>query len=917
MWERDVFFDRHPDPMWVCDPATFEFLDVNAAALAAYGYTREEFMALKAGDLWPPEDKDAFLQAVSHLTLGGICRAGAFRHQRKSGTLLHVEITVSPVDWQGRPAEIVAARDVTRQVELEQERAALLKREEGLRQEAESLAAKLAEQVATLRAAQRLIGIGAWKYEFETDRLTWSPEFYDMYGLDQKTFIPSFGAFADLLHPDERDSARKAYRAVIETGQKEFDFFHRIRRPDGSTVHIRSIGEISDTPNGRVLTGIVQDITRQVQQDDRLRLLDLAISRLNDAVLIFEALPGAEALRAPVVYVNGGATRVTGVTEADILGHAIEDVVKEVARGIPVDVLQAVLNAGESRREEIRLFTRDNRVLPAEIDVVPLRNPAGRMTHWIAVVRDMSETRAADALARLNEERYQMLARSTNDVVWDFDVLSGLLTWNENFRRMAGKPDAPLVDILSSWLDRLHPEDRARVEAGFWEAIRGTGEIWSDEYRFVREDGDVRFVFDRGFISRDATGAALRMVGSMVDITQQKIAEARLIQAEKLDALGQMTGGVAHDFNNLLTIIFANSETLLDRIETPRERRLLELITNAAERGRDLTGRLLAFARRLPLKPEIIDLNAHIRRSSELMRRTFRSNVRIRMDLEEPGTRIAADPGQLELVVLNLALNARYSMPDGGVLTLSTRTVPAGAAVPGFERAGVSDAGRVSVMVTDTGTGMDAETLRRCLEPFFTTKPVGAGVGLGLSMAYGFMEQSGGKLLINSTPGEGTQVALVFPVSALPATHPFPRGADETPAGGHERILLVEDNPVVRDNTEGILAGLGYDVVAESTPDDALRYLRRGGQADLLLTDIMMPGETDVRSLVAEARRRLPDIRVLYVSGYPRELIRADGRLPAEINLLQKPYRRAELAARVRQVLDTAQTPPASQDSEV
>lgn len=916
MWERDVFFDRHPDPMWVCDPETLDFLDVNAAALAAYGYTRAEFLALKATALWPPEDLPAFEACRHALPAAGTCRAGIFRHMRRSGEILHVDITLSRIDWQGRTAEIVAARDVTRNVELERERESLLRREESFRQAAESLAEKLSEQVATLRTAQRLIGIGAWKYEYWSDKLTWSPEFYQMYGLDEATYTPSWENFKNLLHPDDRGRITEAYRTFAQTGQTEFDFFHRICRPDGSILHVRSIGEISETRQGRMLTGIVQDVTRQIEQGDRLRLLDLSISRLNDAVVIFEARPGDEAVNAPVVYINGGATRVSGLTEHEIVRLSIGELAGRIARGIPVEVLQAVLNAGESRREEIRVFTPDNRVLPTEIDIVPVRDGLGRMTHWVAVVRDMSEKRAADARARLNEERYQMLSRSTNDVVWDFDILSGLVTWNENFRRLAGDPEALLVDLLTSWTGRLHTDDRARVETGFWGAIRGDADTWSDEYRFMRDDGDVRFVLDRGFISRDETGSALRIVGSMVDITQQKIAEARLIQAEKLDALGKMTGGVAHDFNNLLTIIFGNTETLLDRTEAPRERRLLELISSAAERGRDLTGRLLAFARRLPLKPQVIDLDAHLQRSAELMRRTFRSNVRIEIDVGAPGTRIEADPGQLELAVLNLALNARYAMPDGGVLTLATCAVPAGGGVPGFSKAAPSDAERVMLTVSDTGTGMDAETLRRCLEPFFTTKPVGQGVGLGLSMAFGFMEQSGGQLLIESEPDQGTVVGLLFPVSMLPLSNPETDDFIAGEAGGREHILLVEDNTAVRENAETILSGLGYRVTSLSTADEAIGYLRKGGSADLLLTDIMMPGSADVRDLVAEARRRLPEIRILYVSGYPRELINADGRLPTEIDMLQKPYKRGELARRVRRALDGAAAPAEVQASE-
>ncbi|MDP3460115.1 MAG: PAS domain S-box protein, partial [Hyphomonas sp.] len=534
---------------------------------------------------------------------------------------------------------------------------------------------------------------------------------------------------------------------------------------------------------------------------------------------------------------------MTGRPETEVLGRSILAVMSETAPGIPVDVLEQALAAEESMRSDIRLFTKDGRVLPAEIDLVPVRNKAGAMSHWVAVMRDMTEKQSADARARMNEERYQMLARSTHDVVWDWDIRSGVLSWNQNFRQLAGDSEAPLTDRLTSWSNRLHPDDHDRVLAGFHGAIAGTGETWSDEYRFVRDDGDIRFVFDRGFISRDKAGRGLRIVGSIVDITAQKLAEVRLAQAEKLEALGQITGGVAHDFNNLLMIIMGNTETLLDQEVNPRERRLLELISSAADRGRDLTGRLLAFARRSPLKPVPLDLNEQVTRSAELLRRTFRANIRIETDLRAPKVNVECDPSQLELALLNLAVNARDSMKDGGVLTMET------------ELAEQDGAGQVVVTISDTGAGMDRETLRRCLEPFFTTKSVGEGVGLGLSMAFGFMEQTGGKLQIASEPGKGTRVSLHFPRTdeGAPPRLPVPAAAL---VGGDELILFVEDDSGVRDHVHGVLSGLGYRVTVCESGDQAIRYLQGGGDADLLLSDLIMPGSTDVRHVVQAARKR-------------------------------------------------------------
>ncbi|MFN7163418.1 MAG: PAS domain-containing protein [Hyphomonas sp.] len=890
MQEREIFYENHPDPMWIYDLDTLKFLDVNTAAIAAYGYSREEFLALRATDIRPPEDIPAFLESIRSAGTRR-CEVSTFRHRRKSGEVFFVQITAQLIDWQGRRAELVSVRDVNRAVTLELEREGMLRREASLRAAAEASAGRLAEQVANLRIAQRLIGMAVWKFEAWSGRLTWSPELFRMSRVEEAAFGHSFEAYAALVHPDDRQAMADHFHAFLASDAAQFEFAHRIVRPDATVIHVRGVAEAADTPHGRLLTGMVRDVTAEVEQGERLRLLDLSVSRLNDIVVIFEAHPGPQACRAPVVYVNAALTRITGRTEAEILGRSILAVMTETAPGVPAEVLDQALAAEVSMRSDIRLFTKDHRVLQAEIDLVPVRNPAGAMTHWVAVMRDMTDKQSADARALINEERYQMLARSTHDVVWDWDIRSGVLTWNENFRDLAGDPDAPLADRLTSWSNRLHPDDHDRVLEDFHGAIAGTGEAWSDEYRFVRDDGDIRFAFDRGFISRDEAGRGVRIVGSIVDITARKTAEARLAQAEKLEALGQITGGVAHDFNNLLMIILGNAETLLDQAEDARERRLLELVFAAAERGRDLTGRLLAFARRSPLKPEPLDINQQVLRSAELLRRTFRANIRIETDLRAPKVNVISDPAQLELVLLNLAVNARDSMKEGGVLTLATEHVEHGGA------------GRVVLTISDTGTGMDAETLRRCLDPFFTTRPVGQGVGLGLSMAFGFMEQTGGALRIASEPGKGTQVSLDFP-QAEDAAAPRAPAPSAAMVGGDELILLVEDDAGVRHHVHGVLTGLGYRVAACESGDEAIRYLQAGGSADLIFSDLVMPGSTDVRHVVQAARERFADIPVLYTSGYPKEMIDRDGRLPGDIELLAKPYRRAELAARLRALLD-------------
>lgn len=900
MQEREIFFERHPDPMWVFDAETLFFLDVNDAAIKVYGYSREEFLAMKLTAIRPKEDIPLLLASLaeSRTWEGG---SSIWRHLHKSGKPIFAQINAHHIQWRGRSAVMSSLRNITAMVELDHERVTLLRREEGMRKAAESLAAQLAEQNANLRTIQRLINIGTWKFELWSDTVIWSPEIHEMYGVPPGTFGETLDSYMALIHPADRVLFLHNFEEFERTGAPLFEFQHRTVRPDGRMIYVRGVAEVTQTPKGRLLTGVTQDITRRVDQSQRLHLLDLSVGRLNDVVLILEAGEQLDGDSTLVVYANPAFFRYTGLSASEVLGRPVSEVMAHTAPGVPQPVLTTALQQTTSLRSDIRLFTRSGQVIPAEVDLVPVNDPSGVLTHWVAVIRDMSERQAAEERARANEDRYQRLARSTQDVVWDFDLAADTVNWNENYRQLAGEPGAELIGVpTTTWTGRVHPEDYDRVIGSFYAAAESGEENWSCEYRFMQGDSHVRYVFDRGYFYRDDNGKAVRAVGSMVDVTSQKLVEMRLQQTEKLEALGQITGGVAHDFNNLLTIIIGNTETLLDRAEDPRERRLLELMASASERGRELTGRLLAFARRLPLKPVVLDINEQVTRSAELLRRTLPSNIRIEVVPDPASPRIRSDPGQLELVLLNLAVNARDAIQGEGVLTFSV----------GLEAEG--DDMHVVLSVSDTGKGMDSETLRRCMEPFFTTKAVGEGVGLGLSMAFGFMAQSSGLLRISSEPGNGTRVSLIFPQTDDSSPPLRIEDSQSAIAGGDEHVLLVEDDPGVREHVSRMLAELGYQVTAHDTADAAIGYLRAGGTADLLLTDLVMPGKATALQLVEEARATLPGIAVLITSGYPKELaalVEQERRLSQIVNLLPKPYKRAELAATVRGALDGVSLP--------
>ena len=396
----------------------------------------------------------------------------------------------------------------------------------------------------------------------------------------------------------------------------------------------------------------------------------------------------------------------------------------------------------------------------------------------------------------------------------------------------------------------------------------------------------------------NGTAESLERQRTAIDELNQK-----LTQSQKMEAMGQLTGGVAHDFNNLLTVILGNAEHLAEKLVAHKELHgIAESIATAAERGSDLTRSLLAFARKQPLMPRDIDIGQKIVGMEQLLRRTLGEHIECEFRLDENLWQASVDPGQLASALLNLVLNARDAMPSGGKLMVEVQNTALGESdvdVNGQARPG----DYVMVTVTDTGTGMTSEVAGRAFEPFFTTKEVGKGTGLGLSMVYGFAQQSGGSMQIRSEPGHGTAVRLFFPRVATPQASAAPSAGQQAKPSGSETILVVEDDDMVRGYVEGELKALGYRVIVTRDAPAALAILRGPEKIDLLFTDVVMPGGMFGTELAEEAARLRPDLKILLTSGHtehPVDAIDGGGR---EVRILNKPYRRHDLAATLRSVL--------------
>ncbi len=483
--------------------------------------------------------------------------------------------------------------------------------------------------------------------------------------------------------------------------------------------------------------------------------------------------------------------------------------------------------------------------------------------------------------------------------------------WSKELYRLLGLTPGAQPQLFSSVLSVIHPEDQPRV-GRIVGAVMKSGGAYDLQARALRPDGEEWIMHARGEAVVDASGAVQSMLGVAQDVTervqaeeQKRRLEAQLRQSQKMEAVGQLTGGVAHDFNNLLTVILGNLDEIRDTLaDRPNDLSLLEEVQAAARKAAELTQRLTAFSRQQPLNPTVVDINRLITNLEQLLRRTLGASISIEVIRGAGLWPCEVDPAQLENAVVNLAVNARDAMPNGGKLTVETANTRVDRDYAELH-AELQPGQYVSLAVTDNGVGMSEAVLSRAFDPFFTTKGPNRGTGLGLSMVYGFVKQSGGHVKLYSELGEGTTAKIYLPRSTQPAdTDDGGRSASPDARGRGETILVVEDEPNVRSLTIRMLERLGYRVLAAEDGPSALRVMDQNPDLALLFTDIVLPGGMNGAQLARAARQARPDLRVLYTSGYTDNAVIHHGRLDPGVDLLEKPFTRSALAQRVHEALN-------------
>jgi len=500
--------------------------------------------------------------------------------------------------------------------------------------------------------------------------------------------------------------------------------------------------------------------------------------------------------------------------------------------------------------------------------------------------RVKAEAAATQKALRRTEARQEAILKSLPIVVHSRSIEPPFAPQfvSEAVKEITGFPASRFVDEPEFGSSRIHPDDLAMVVGRVSDAVR-TGH-YSVEFRWLCADGQYKVLQDQGVVAPSDDGEAREIFGVILDATERRSLEEQLTQARKMEAVGQLTGGVAHDFNNLLTVVLGNIDIMARKPEDEERRtRRINAVRQAAERGRDLTKQLLAFSRRQHLSPVVLNINALISEFTPLIRQAVGEAVTVELLLSEEALCAHVDPTQLETALLNLAVNARDAMPEGGRLSIATRR----------------DTSHVVIEVRDTGVGMSTEVRERVFEPFFTTKEVGKGSGLGLSQVYGFVRQSEGEVQLHSTVGQGTTFTLRLPASEEAVEQAAPEVEPSLVQGGHERVLLVEDDATVLTLTLDMLSGLGYQVATATNANEALEIIQSDAEIDVLFSDVVMPGGVSGVSLARTARELRPNLKVLLTSGFV-----GDGAVleTAEFPLLDKPYETSALAAKLRKLLD-------------
>ncbi len=695
-----------------------------------------------------------------------------------------------------------------------------------------------------------------------------------------------------ILHPDDKDRVLQAWQESVANGTP-YEQEQRHRRADGVYRWFLCRGVPLKDAAGRVIwwCGANTDI------EDRKR----AEGALQEAQRIAHVGHWEHDLEAGRVTASDEAYRIFGSPPQESLQPwaVWQEPLHPDDLGIRTAALERIIREGSRYEAEYRVVRPDGEVRFVHSQGEIERDAAGRPRRLFGVVQDVTERRRAEEALRRSEELLRRTEAMAHVAGWTLTVPDGTVTASEEGQRLFGW--APGPHRLDDLMALVHPDDRPRVQAAMQAAL--AGEPFEMEHRIV-VGGGVKWVRRRVEPESDAAGRVVRLVGVSQDITERRKLEEQFRQAQKMEAVGTLAGGVAHDFNNLLTIINGYTDLLLSSLKPGDPMRdLLAEVHKAGERAGSLTRQLLMFSRQQVIEPRVLDLNAVVADTEKMLRRLIGEDILLTTALDPSIAPVKADVGQLQQVLMNLSVNARDAMPRGGRLTIETRNVTLDETYA-HAHLRIRPGDYVLLAVSDTGTGMDAPTKARIFEPFFTTKGAGKGTGLGLAVVHGVVTQSEGHVEVYSEVGQGTTFKIYLPAvkerrptaRSVHGVHPLPRGS--------ETVLLVEDEDAVRALARHVLTSCGYTVLEAADGREAVRVAEQHpGRIDLVVSDVVMP-YLGGRQLIERLAAVRPGLKALFLSGYTDDAVVRHGILEAEYAFLQKPFTPTALAQKVREVLD-------------
>jgi PAS domain S-box-containing protein len=632
-----------------------------------------------------------------------------------------------------------------------------------------------------------------------------------------------------------------------------------------------------------------QAATERDRHGERERLFSAVVESSNDAII-------TKTLNGTITGWNRAAERLFGFTAAEAIGDRIDIIVPTERRPEVREILDQVARGEAIDQFETVRRRSDGREVDVSLSISPIRSADGKIIGASKTARDISESKQTQKALNQQIEERRRIFETSQDLILVTDTAGNLVQVSPSSMTILGYQPEEMIG--HSAVEFIYPDDLDSTRAEMRAARRGL-QMRNFETRYVHKDGQAVTLTWMGTWSEPVRRHFF--IGR--DLTEKRIAEAQIRQAQKMEAIGQLTGGIAHDFNNILTVVTGTVGILAEAVvDQPQLVAITKMIDEAADRGADLTRHLLAFARKQPLQPREVDVNSLVLETVKLLRPTLGEQIQIAPLLSKDAWTALVDPSQLSTAILNLALNARDAMPAGGKLVFESNNVYLDEGYASMHNEVVAG-NYVMIAVGDTGSGIPAKDLERVFDPFFTTKEIGKGTGLGLSMVFGFVKQSNGHIKIYSEEGHGTTVKVYLPRAT---------GLDQTAEevmessqiiGGHEVVLVVEDDALVRRYVVTQIESLGYLTLQASNAAEALDIIGSATAIDLLFTDVIMPGHMNGRQLADEASRQRPSLKTLYTSGYTENAIVHHGRLDTGALLLTKPYRKADLARMIRKAL--------------